>query len=128
MNQVDFIQVVRELLETEDNEGCSDDLTVVSAEPIAKLRELLKDYDRYAKRDDKGLYEDHRQETTGLRPGKFFVIGWSCRFETRISIDDGIADSKQFVRDMAHEIDVPEGTARYVDDTFDIEYINPEEK
>jgi hypothetical protein len=39
-----LIQTIKELLASEDSTGCSEDLTVVSAESILKLKRLMKDY------------------------------------------------------------------------------------
>ena len=117
-------QIIQSLLDSESNEGCSDDLTVVSSEPIAKLRELMEQRNLYAKRDSSGPYEDHRREVDNMGAGKMWVVRWSCDFETRIKLDPD--STEQDARDMACELDIPEGTAVYVDETFDIREIETE--
>ncbi len=43
-----LMEAIKALLLSEDNEGCSDDLTVVSAEAIEKLR---KEYEKELKKN-----------------------------------------------------------------------------
>jgi len=120
----ELFQAITDLLNSESSEGCSDDLTVVGSEPIAKLRKLMEQRNLYAKKDSSGPYEDHRRETGNMGVGKMWVIRWGCDFETRILLDPD--STEQDARDMACEIDVPEGTAIYVDETFDISEIETE--
>ena len=41
----DLKVILQDILDSEDNAGCSEDLTVVSSGPIERLREYLKHYD-----------------------------------------------------------------------------------
>lgn len=48
MKQVDVARVmelVRTLIDSADDTGCSGDLTVVSLHPLNRLKELVDDYD-----------------------------------------------------------------------------------
>lgn len=39
-----LVKAAQAVLDSEDNTGCSEDLTVVSSAPIASLREVLKEW------------------------------------------------------------------------------------